>query len=66
MLHRQNKGQKHGIFLCKAVDTTRKLGISFLEYIRDRISFTKNIPPLGTIIRDKSSSNPFGWSWIPE
>ena len=48
------------------VATTRKLGISFFEYMRDRISQIKNIPPLGTIIREKSSSNPYGWSWIPE
>ncbi len=48
------------------VDTTRKLGISFYEYMRDRISQVKSIPPLGTIIQDKSSSNPFGWSWEPQ
>ena len=48
------------------VATNRKLGISFFEYMGDRISQIKNIPPLGTIIRQKSDSNPFGWSWIPE
>ncbi|MEM7580763.1 MAG: hypothetical protein AAF316_13150 [Cyanobacteria bacterium P01_A01_bin.80] len=48
------------------VDTTRKLGISFFEYIRDRISQFENIPPLETIIRQKSSSNPFGWSWVAQ
>ena len=48
------------------VDTTRKLGISFFEYVRDRILKIGDIPPLGTIIREKSSSNPFGWSWQPE
>ncbi|MEH2264062.1 hypothetical protein [Nostoc sp.] len=48
------------------VATTRKLGISFFEYVRDRISRIGNIPSLGTIIREKSSSNPFGWSWMPE
>lgn len=45
------------------VATTRKLGISFFEYVRDRISNTGIIPSLATIIRDKSSLNPFGWSW---
>jgi hypothetical protein len=30
------------------VATTRKLGISFFEYIRDRISPVKNIPCLAT------------------
>lgn len=48
------------------VATTRKLGISFFEYVRDRICETGIIPSLATIIRNKSSLNPFGWSWQPE
>jgi hypothetical protein len=48
------------------VATTRKLGISFFEYIRDGISQVGNIPSLGTIIREKSLLNPFGCSWIPQ
>jgi hypothetical protein len=48
------------------VATTRKLSISFFEYIRDRISLIGNIPSLGSIIRERSSLNPFGWSWTPE
>ena len=48
------------------VDTTRKLGISFFDYVADRISQTQNIPPLATIISEKSSLNPFGWSWQAE
>ena len=48
------------------VATTRKLGISFFEYVRDRIGETGIIPSLATIIREKSSVNPFGWSWLPE
>ena len=49
------------------VATTRKLGISFFEYIRDRI-FSKvgNIPCLATIFDEKSALNPFGCSWMPE
>jgi regulator of replication initiation timing len=47
------------------VATTRKLGISFFEYVRDRISLFGNIPSLGTIIREKSALNPCGWSWMP-
>ncbi len=35
------------------VATTRKLGISFFEYMQDRISKNYKIPSLGTIIRDK-------------
>ncbi|MCC5604632.1 hypothetical protein [Nostoc favosum] len=48
------------------VATTRKLGISFFEYVRDRISETGRIPSLASIIREKSFLNPFGWSWQPE
>ena len=48
------------------VATTRQLGISFFEYIRDRISQVENIPSLATIIREKSVLNPFGLSWMPE
>ena len=48
------------------VATTCKLEISFFEYVRDRISQTGTISSLATIIREKSSLNPFGWSWQPE
>jgi hypothetical protein len=45
------------------VATTRKLGISFFEYIRDRISQAGKIPSLATIIMEKSLLNPLAWSW---
>jgi hypothetical protein len=45
------------------VATTRKLGISFFEYVRDRLSGTATIPSVATLIRERSSHNPFGWSW---
>jgi hypothetical protein len=48
------------------VATTRQLGISFFEYIRDRISQLGNIPSLATIIREKSVLNSFGLSWVLE
>ncbi|MGV2829381.1 hypothetical protein [Myxosarcina sp. GI1(2024)] len=48
------------------VATTRKLGISFFDYVRDRICKTGTIPPLAAIIREKSSLNSLGWSWQPE
>ena len=57
---------RSGIFLCHLLTLLARNGISFFEYMRDRISRVGNIPSLGTIIRDKSDSNPFGWSWIPE
>jgi regulator of replication initiation timing len=48
------------------VATTRKLGISFFEYVRDRISQAGIILPLATIIREKASLHSFGWSWQAE
>ncbi|WP_245911977.1 hypothetical protein [Brunnivagina elsteri] len=60
------QGTKAWDIFMSLVATTRKLSISFFEYIRDRISLIGNIPSLGSIIRDKSSLNPFGWSWMPE
>ncbi len=58
------QGTKAWDIFMSLVDTTRKLGISFFEYIRDRISQIENIPLLGTIIWEKSFSNPYGWSWV--
>jgi hypothetical protein len=48
------------------VATTRKLGISFFEYVRDRISQAGIILPLATIIHQKASLHSFGWSWEAE
>ncbi|WP_017318871.1 IS66 family transposase [Mastigocladopsis repens] len=45
------------------VATTRKLEISFFEYMRDRISQIRAIPSLAQVIREKSSLIPLGWSW---
>jgi len=41
------------------VATTRKLGISFFEYVRDRITRTENIESLAQIIRNKTAPNLF-------
>ena len=48
------------------VATTRKLGISFFEYIRDRISQVGDIPSLANIIREQSSLHSFCLSWMPD
>ncbi|MHC5720913.1 MAG: hypothetical protein ACYTX0_55070, partial [Nostoc sp.] len=50
-----HEGTKAWDTFMSLVATTRKLGISFFEYVRDRISRIGNIPSLGTIIREKSS-----------
>lgn len=60
------EGSKAWDTFMSLVATTRKLAISFFEYVRDRISETRIIPSLATLIREKSSGNPFGWSWQPE
>jgi hypothetical protein len=52
-------------FMC-LVATTRNLGISFFEYISDRISQVGNIPCLATICYEKSTLNPCRCSWMPE
>lgn len=40
------------------VATIRQLGISFFEYVRDRIPQLRIIPSLSTIIREKFSLHP--------
>jgi Transposase IS66 family len=59
-------GTKAWDVMMSLVATTRKLGVSFYEYLRDRLSEIGKIPALGAIIGEKSASNPFGWSWISE
>ena len=60
------EGTKAWDIFMSLVATTRKLGISFFEYMRDRISQLGNIPSLGTLIREQSSFYSFDGSWIPE
>jgi len=36
--------------------TCRKLGVSFWEYLQDRVSLTNAIPPLNTLIRNAAVS----------
>ncbi len=60
------EGTKAWDIFMSLVATTRKLGISFFEYMRDRISQLGNIPSLGTLIREQSSFHSFAGSWIPE
>jgi hypothetical protein len=61
-----SEGTKAWDIFMSLVATTRKLGISFFEYMHDRISQVGNIPSLGTIIREQSSFHSFAGSWIPE
>lgn len=60
------EGTKAWDIFMSLVATTRKLGISFFEYMRDRISQVGNIPSLVSLIREQSSNHSFDGSWIPE
>jgi Transposase IS66 family len=60
------QGTKAWDIFMSLVATTRKLEVSFYEYVRDRISQIGKISALGAIIREKSASNPLGWSWMSE
>jgi hypothetical protein len=44
-------------------DTTRKLGISFYAYIRDRVSETNQIPPMALLLTKRARELNLGWSW---
>ena len=57
------EGTKAMDIFMSLVATTRKLGISFFEYMNDRISRLGNIPSLGMIIRQQSSLYSLGVSW---
>jgi hypothetical protein len=61
-----SEGTKAWDMFMSLVATTRKLGISFYEYMQDRFSRLGKIPALGAIIREKSAANPFGGSWVTE
>jgi hypothetical protein len=44
-------------------DTTRKLGVSFYQYIHDRIRGTGMIPPLAELIAERAEALNLGASW---
>ena len=43
--------------------TARKLGVSFYEYVHDRISKTNLIPSLATLIETRAGELALGASW---
>lgn len=43
--------------------TTKQLGVSFYQYIHDRISATNQIPPLDQIIEERAQELNLGASW---
>jgi hypothetical protein len=46
-------------------ETARKLGVSFYNYIHDRISGTGQIPQLPSIIQARAKELNLGTSWVP-
>ena len=46
-------------------ETCKKLDISFYEYIRDRITKAKSIPPLAELIQKRAKELNLGWSYLP-
>jgi hypothetical protein len=45
--------------------TARKLGISFYQYIHDRISQANQMPSLANVIEIRASELGLGASWSP-
>lgn len=45
------------------VETTRKLGVRFADYVEDRIRGSGSIPPLADLIRERAAELSLGASW---
>ncbi len=45
--------------------TTAKLGVSFVDYIRDRVTGAQAVPPLADLIRQRAAALNLGASWNP-
>jgi hypothetical protein len=43
--------------------TAKKLGVSFYQYIHDRIGQTNQIPPLASLVEKAAQELNLGWSW---
>lgn len=44
-------------------ETTKKLGVSFYAYLRDRIGGNHHIPPLAELVDQAAKTLNLGWSW---
>jgi hypothetical protein len=60
---RTQDGVKAWDTLMTLAATTRKLGISFYQYIHDRVSKTNQIPPLASLIEARAQELTLGASW---
>jgi len=43
--------------------TSKKLGVSFYAFVRDRIAGTHSIPPLAELVEKAALDINLGWSW---
>jgi Transposase IS66 family len=60
---RTPEGAKAWDTFMSLADTTRKLGVSFYQYIQDRIRGDGQIPPLADLIADRATELNLGASW---
>lgn len=62
---RTTAGAKAWDTFMSLADTTRKLGVSFYQYIQDRIRGEGQIPPLADLIAERAADLNLGASWAP-
>jgi Transposase IS66 family len=47
------------------LSTARKPGVNFFQYIRDRVSGARQMPPLADLIKQRAETMDLGSSWTP-
>ena len=60
---RTQAGRKAWDTFMTLAETTRKLGVSFYAYLRDRIAGTNTIPPLAELVTKSAQELSLGGSW---
>jgi hypothetical protein len=60
---RTQEGRKAWDTFMTLAETTRKLGVSFYAYLRDRIAGTNAIPPLAELVTKSAQELNLGGSW---
>jgi len=62
---RTQEGRKAWDTFMTLAETTKKLGVSFYAYLRDRITGTYTIPPLAELVTKAANELNLGWSCSP-
>jgi len=60
---RSDRGTKCWETFLSLLETCRKLGVNFMDYIEDRVSKSYEMPSLAELIRERSEQEPFDWSY---